>query len=177
MNNKAELYKLTMTYGLYLGLAISLIALIFHSFGYVELPNSNSGIVSTTVIIFSMLYFGRKYQQTYFASSQITYGQAFKFIALLIVFSSIIYTFFLYIYYNTLAPNAIDLYLEQIQQAFLELTEYDEEKTKSLMELYENSMSAGVLAFSMGFQHIISGLFIDLIISFFIKSPLNLRSK
>ncbi len=170
---KNELYKSTMTYGLYVGIALAVVISIFHLFGVVEIPGSKSELFISIVLIFSMLFFGRKYQQTHYPNG-ISYGQSFRFLTLIIIFSTLIYIFFLFLYYSFIAPEAISIYLEQVEQVFNELMTTDEEQAKVLNETYRALVTPGVMAFSMGFKQIISGLFMNLIISFFIKTPLNL---
>lgn len=171
-----EIYKITMTYGLYIGLALSTLTLLFHLGGQIEIPGSKSGIFGTVITIFAMMYFGRKYQKQYYPEG-INYGKAFGFTVLLSIFSSVILTFFLYFYYSFIAPNAIALYIEQVETALKEMMSLPEEQLNTLVDFYKQAISPGIMAFSVGFKQCVSGIFFGLIVAFFLKSPFYFNKK
>lgn len=175
-NTNSELYKVTMTYGLYIGLALSLLILLFHLGGQIELPGSKSRIFNTILTITAMMYFGRKYQKQYYPEG-INYGKAFGFTVLLSLFSSVILTFFLYFYYSFIAPNAIGLYLEQVEVALKEIMSLPEEQLSTMVDFYKEAISPGIMAFSVGFKQSVSGIFFGLIVAFFLKTPFYLNKK
>lgn len=170
--NNRELYKITMTYGLYVGLALSVVVLLFHLGGQVEIPGSISGWFNTAIVVFAMMYFGKQYQKQYYPQG-IKYGKAYGFTILLSIFSSVIFTFFLYLYYAYIEPEAVTLYLKQIEITLKEALQMPNDQMEIMLGFYQQILSPGIMAFSAGFKQVISGAFIGLIASYFLKSPLN----
>ena len=63
MNEKKEnvLLKSTMTYGLYIGVAFSLVLILFSFAGKLHTLADRSSLFNTILLSFGMLYFGRLY--------------------------------------------------------------------------------------------------------------------
>jgi len=169
--NENVLLKSTMTYGLYMGVAFSIILLLFNFAGKIHTPADKSGLFNTLILSFGMLYFGRQYQRTYFESG-ITYGKALGFAILLTVFASVIFAFFCYWFYNILEPDAVNAYINMIDVAIKESLFLPDEQRKLFVEMYR---SPGMIAFATFFNQTLSGIILALVVSFFIKSPLNLN--
>lgn len=174
MNEKTEnvLLKSTMTYGLYIGVAFSILMLLFNFAGKIHTPADKSGLFNTLILSFGMLYFGRQYQRSYFESG-ISYAKALGFAILLSVFSSIIFAFFCYWFYNIIEPEAVNAYVNMIDIAMKESLLLADEQRKIFVEMYR---SPGMIAFATFFNQSLTGIILALVVSFFIKSPLNLSN-
>lgn len=168
------LVKETMRYGLYVGIALSLVMFIFHLTGQVHVPGDKSGLINTLILSFSMLFLGRKYQQEHFADG-ILYKQALGFTLLLSVFASIIYAFLSYWYFKFVEPGAIQAFLQQIEIMLSETPQFPEEQREVLLQMYRNFLTPGSMAFAVGFNQAFSGLIFSFVVSIFIKSPLSFR--
>lgn len=173
--NENFLVKSTMTYGLYVGVAFSFVLFIFHISGQTHIPGDKTGLINTLIISFSMLYFGRKYQQEYYPEG-ILYKQALGFTILLSVFASIIYSFVSYWYFKFVEPAAIQVFLKQMETMLTETTQMPKEQNEVILQMYSEFLTPGSLAFAVGFNQAFSGLIFSFVVSYFIKSPLNLRS-
>lgn len=160
-----------MTYGLYVGLAFSIIMLLFNFAGKIHTPADKSGLFNTIVLSFGMLYFGRQYQRVYFQDG-ISYGKALGFTILLSVFASVIFAFFCYWFYNIIEPEAVNAYVKMIDVAMKESLLLADEQRKIFIEMYR---SPGMIAFATFFNQTLTGIILALVVSFFIKSPLNLN--
>jgi len=175
MTSKFEnhLLKSTMTYGLYLGVVFSLVVLLFHFLGMRHTPGDKSGLINALIMSFAMFYFGRKYRDQYFQGDML-YKQALGFAVLLSVFSAIIFAFFAYWYYEIISPEAINTFIEQIKVAMSETPRLSESQQNAIIELYEQALSPAIMAFAVGFNQVLSGVLIGLVVAVFIKSPLRI---
>lgn len=175
MTSKSENHLLisTMTSGLYLGIAFSIVVLLFHLFGVVHTPGDKTGLINALIMSFAMLYFGRKYR-IQFVKGEMVYRQALGFAVLLSVFSAIIFAFFAYWYYEIISPEAINSFIEQIKISMSETPRLSEAQQNAILELYKQSLSPAIMAFAVGFNQILSGVLIGLVVAVFIKSPLKL---
>lgn len=174
-NNEKFLLKSTMTYGLYVGVAFSLIVLLYNLSGAVHYPGDKSGLINTLILSFSMLYFGRKFQKEFYPDG-ITYKKALGFTILLGVFASIIFSFFSYWYFKFIEPEAIQVFLSQLEVTIDETMGLPDDQRELMLQMYSNYLSPGTMAFAVGFNQAFSGVIFSLVVSYFIKSPLHLRN-
>jgi len=110
--------KLTMTYGIYLA-AINIVLSIFiwatslmenmGLFGSIFL-----GIFQLVLLAFLLVYFTKRYRDTLF-DGKITFGQAFTFGVLLVVFSSVISALYSYIQNKYIDPEYMHRVMTMIQ--------------------------------------------------------------
>ncbi len=172
--NENPLIKYTMTYGLYLGIAFSFVVIIFKITGNIHLPGDSVGLINTMLLSFGMLYLGKKYRDTVHQGTFL-YKNALGFSVLLTLFSAIIYTFFSYFYYSVIEPGGISYYIEQISIAYSQSGSLSDEQVTTLVELYSNILTPGMMAFIVFFSQALIGVLVGLIISVFIKSPATLE--
>ncbi len=168
MNNQNTLLSYTMTKGLYLGLAFSVVITVFKLFGVVHVPGGDTATVNMLVLAFGFLYWGRKYRAQYHADG-FTYGQAFKMLFLLGFFASFIFAFFAYWYYLKIEPKGIDVFITQIEQLFEQTNTIDQAQRDALLTLYKTGLTPAVMATLIGFYQTITSVFMALIAAFLVK--------
>jgi len=110
--------KLTMTYGLYLG-AISVVSsLIIWATSLIEhlgiFGSVLIGVFQIALLAFLLVYFTKRYRDT-LLDGKITFGQAFTFGVLLVVFSSVISALFSYILNKYIDPEYMKRVMTMIQ--------------------------------------------------------------
>lgn len=172
MRKENTVVKLTMTYGLYLGAATSLVVLVLHAAGNVHYPMDTIGLINAVITSVAMFYYGRKYRDV-FMEGQLLYRQALGFTVLLTVFSSIIFAFFSYWYFSLIAPDAILHFLKQVEQMYAEQGQFTDEQIASFMELYRASVNPTSMAFVAGFNQTFIGVLMALVISVFLRTPMS----
>ena len=168
--NDNILVKNTMTYGLYLGVAFSVVVIVLKLSGSIHHPGDTGGMINTMLLTMGMLIFGKKYRDN-IREGEFLYKNALGFTVLLVLFSSIIYTFFSYWYYTVIEPTAINYYIEQMREVYSQNANFTEDQVNSLVELYKTTLSPGVMAFIVFFSQAFIGVLLGLVISAFIKSP------
>ena len=110
--------KLTMTYGIYLA-GISIVTSLFiwatSLIEYMGLFGSALiGVFQFVLLAFLLVYFTKKYRDTLF-DGKITFGQAFTFGVLLVVFSSVISALYSYILNKYIDPDYMHRVMTMIQ--------------------------------------------------------------
>ncbi len=169
-----HLVKYTMTIGLYLGLAFSLVIIIYKAFNRVHFPGDPAGMINALILSFGMLYFGQKYRDT-IHEGIFLYKNAFGFTVLLTLFSAIIYTFFSYWYYSKFEPGAISNYIEQMRVAYTSNSKLTEQQVNAMVDIYKSTLTPGIMAFVVFFSQSLIGVLLGLVMSVFIKSPVQLN--
>jgi len=172
--NDNILVKSTMTYGLYLGIAFSLVVLIQKIAGLIHYPGDAGGIINAMLLSLGMLFFGKKYRDN-IHQGEFTYKNALGFTVLLTLFSAVIYTFFSYWYYAVIEPQGIVSYIEQMRIAYSEKSNLTEEQINTFVDLYNNILTPGIMAFFVIFSQMFIGVLLGLVISVFIKTPVQLN--
>ncbi len=172
MQNENHLLKFTMTYGLYLGIAFSAVVMLLHLSGQTHSPGGNAGFFNTLILVFTIIYLGRKYKTT-FTNNQLTYGQALGFSVLLSVFSAFIFSFFAYFYYARIEPEGINFFIQQIEASFNVSQQFSQTQRDAILELYKTGLTPGTMAFLVGFYQTLVGIAISLLTAIFIKTPLK----
>lgn len=98
----------------------------------------------------------------------LTYGQAFKFLIVAVIISSLIIGFYDYFYFRWIAPEIIDMAVEQQYEALLDRG-MSENQAMSNMEFVMPWMTPLVFALTIVFTFIFLGLLASLIIAALIK--------
>ncbi len=168
------LVKYTMTYGLYLGVAFSVVILILKLSGSIHYPGDTGGMINTMLLTMGMLILGKKYRDN-IHDGEFLYKNALGFTVLLTLFSAIIYTFFSYWYYSIMEPTAVNYYIEQMKLVYTQNGNFSEDQINTLVEMYKTILSPGMMAFIVFFSQALVGILLGLIISIFIKSPVKLE--
>lgn len=107
-SQKTNSYKLAMTYGLYFGLISIILNVIIwatNSMEYLGLFGSVLlGILQLVLMVFLLIYFTKLYRNNELGG-KITFGQAFVFGVLIVVFSTIISSLYSYIFNQFIDPD------------------------------------------------------------------------
>lgn len=175
MNSNNSLLKYTMTYGLYLGVAFSFVVFILHWAGKVHFPGDQMAMFNSFLLTMGLLLFGRRYRDQ-IHEGVFLYRSAFRLGFLMVVFSAIIYSFFNYWYYLVIEPHGIQLFIDQMQLAYTQNTNFSEDQINALMDLYRKSLTPGAMAFTILFMQLIAGLIISAFAALVIRTPQRLNN-
>ena len=162
--------KYTMTYGLYLGIAFSLMVIILKFTGGIHQPGDVVSMINVMILSVGMFVFGKRYRDE-FCNGEFSYGSAFKLLILLSLFSAIIYSFFSYWYYAVVEPNGISSYVEQVHLVYSQNPALSEGQVDAMVSIFESTLTPGVMAFIVFFAQSTMGIIAALTMAFFIKSP------
>jgi uncharacterized membrane protein (DUF485 family) len=110
--------KVTMTYGIYLaGISIAISVFVWATSLIEHIGIFGSafiGILQLALMAFLLVYYTKRYRDTMF-NGKITFGQAFTFGVLLIVFSSVISSLYSYILNKYIDPDYMHRVMTMIQ--------------------------------------------------------------
>lgn len=110
--------KVTMTYGIYLAgisIAISVIVWATSLIEHIGIFGSAFiGILQLALMAFLLVYYTKRYRDTMF-NGKITFGQAFAFGVMLVVFSSVISSLYSYILNKYIDPDYMHRVMTMIQ--------------------------------------------------------------
>lgn len=105
---KTNSYKLAMTYGLYFGLISIILSVIIWATNFMEVLGLFGsfllGILQLVLMVFILIYFTKLYRNNELGG-KITYGQAFIFGVLIVVFSTIISSLYSYVFNQFIDPD------------------------------------------------------------------------
>jgi uncharacterized membrane protein (DUF485 family) len=155
--------KLTMTYGIYLaGISIAS-SLIIWATGLIErmglYGSALIGLLQFIVLAFLLVYFTKRYRDILF-DGKITFGQAFTFGVLLIVFSSVISALYSYILNKYIDPEYMQRVMTMLQdktyqllanngipqdQIDAQMAKFEQKVIPSPMETLITSLQGGVI--------------------------------
>jgi hypothetical protein len=107
-SQKTNSYKLAMTYGLYFGLISIILSVIIWATNFMEylglFGSVLLGILQLVLMVFLLIYFTKLYRNNELGG-KITFGQAFVFGVLIVVFSTIISSLYSYIFNKFIDPD------------------------------------------------------------------------
>jgi len=111
-------YKLAMTYGLYLGGITIFISIIVWATALMEKlglwGSMGMGFINLFVLIFLLLYFTKLYRDDHL-NGKITFGNAFVFGVLIVLFSSIVSALYNYIFTKYIDPEYAQRIITMLQ--------------------------------------------------------------
>ncbi len=165
MNQQYPFWKPAMTYGLYLGIALVLIELLF---SMITNGANTSGGMLTNIAMAAGIYYSQLQYRRVDLGGYITYGRSLKFGVAVMASASIILSFYLLILMKFINPELID----QVRIANEELwmqSGMSDDQIELMSEMYTTVLTPGMMAFSglLGYSFI--GFIISLITSFFVK--------
>jgi hypothetical protein len=136
--------KLTMTYGIYLAGISIVLSLIVWATSLIEHMGLYGsvliGLLQFVLLAFLLVYFTKRYRDTLFAG-KITFGQAFTFGVLLMVFSSVISALYSYILNKYIDPEYMQRVMTMIQDKTYQLLAnngFSQDQIDSQMAKFEN---------------------------------------
>jgi prepilin signal peptidase PulO-like enzyme (type II secretory pathway) len=110
--------KVTMTYGIYLAAISIVLSLIIWATSLIEhmglFGSAFIGVFQLVMLAFLLVYFTKRYRDTMF-DGRITFGQAFSFGVMLIVFSSVISSLYSFILNKYIDPDYMHRVMTMIQ--------------------------------------------------------------
>lgn len=116
--------KLTMTYGIYLAGISIVLSLIIWAAGLIErlglYGSALIGVFQFVLLAYLLVYYTKRYRDTLF-DGKITFGQAFTFGVLLVVFSSVISALYSYILNKYIDPEYMQRVMTMIQDKTYQL--------------------------------------------------------
>ena len=170
-----SIWKSSVTYGIYLGLISILLSVIIWAGGLIEslglIGSAVIGVVSFIISFFLLLFFSKAYRNKEMGG-YISFGEAFKFGILVVVFAAIITTIYNYIFYTIIDPDYIkNLYavLQQKTMIMLENAGMSDAQMDQALEKFENIPTLGKTIRQGILSSIISGAVLSLITAAIVK--------
>ncbi|HEY3370414.1 MAG TPA: DUF4199 domain-containing protein [Prolixibacteraceae bacterium] len=168
MEQKSTFWKTAMTYGLYLGIVITLFSVILYvsgealnkSLGYITLPLYAVGI------ILAQIHYRDREQ-----NGSISYGQAVGFGTAVMLFCAIISALYSLIIFKV-DPSLIEQVRIAQEEAYLK-NGMNQEMIEKTMEMTAKMMTPGWMAIMGLFSTVIMGTIISLVTSIFVKRQPN----
>jgi hypothetical protein len=152
-----SLWKPSLTYGLFLGIALVIVSVVFYATG-------NTFERSAQYVSYGIMIAGIVIAQLQFRKSQgnvMTYGQALGIGVLTMLFASIITGFFSYLLYAIIDPSLQEQLRLSIEEQIVKQGRVPEDQIDKAVEMASKFQKPGMM-FIMG---IFGGTFIGLIIS------------
>ena len=125
------------------------------------------GSVGILIMVILLFIFGQRYARSG-GRSELTYGSAFKFLFLVVLFSAIFSGVFNFIYFEFISPETIELSIEQTYEGMIEQG-MSEEQAQEQMKFVLPWMSSWVFAGSGVFMTLLFGAIASLIFAALIK--------
>ncbi len=164
---KNQMLKPAMNYGLVFG-AI-LVAFSVLTWALNMMLESYISYINYLLMIVCLYFLGRKYRDEH-AGGFITYGKAFKFSALTLLFTSFILGFYTFIFYKFIEPGMINVILEKSREAMLEKSsDLTEEQIDMAIEMQKKFMTPLMMFFGSMIGIYFFGIIFSLITSIFVK--------
>ena len=163
--NQNSITKNAANYGLILGLAIVIYTLVLHFLGAGQ---NQVAAWANMVFMVVAIQVGTKNLRDKIQDGYINYGRAVGSGMLIILFSSIIHAFFIYLFYTYLSPESLQNVFTAMEESMMQQGSSDDE-----IEMTVKLLKSVTTPLSMAFATIISsafwGLIISLITSAFLK--------
>jgi hypothetical protein len=162
------MWRNSMNYGAYSGLAMIVIFLAMH---YAGVNSSKSSLQWLTYVPLAVLIFlGMRNLRDNISGGFISYGKALGSGVLISFFGGILVGFFMYVFMKVIDTDQklLSTMLEQNEQAMLKQN-LSEEQIEQSMEIAQKFMTPGVISVMSVFGYTLIGLPISLVAAFFIK--------
>ncbi|MDA3865876.1 MAG: DUF4199 domain-containing protein [Salinivirgaceae bacterium] len=164
--NKETIMNFSAKLGAYVGGGFIVTYLLIHVLqGTLHTSNDFSGNITLIILIAGIIIAIRKYRGT---KTHFPYADAFKVGFFTSMFAAILGSFFLYIYYSFISPEAIDQYLV-LQQNVMLASGMQEGQVEQFTNLMQGMLSPGMMAIFGLVGNLFLGLIISLIAAAFLK--------
>jgi len=168
---KSSIGKVSLNYGLILGVLLILFSLLMHIFDVDRESYINS--ISYLILLGGIIWGSKIYRDNY-SGGFITYGKSFSVGFLVGLFGSILASIFLYIFLMYIDPatfeeileNALNKTGDDILESSPEISDQNLEQALSMVEKFTTRFTITIGVF---FMNVISSLILSLIVSIFIK--------
>lgn len=155
--------KVTMTYGIYLAAISIVLSLIIWATSLIEhlglFGSAFIGVFQLVMLAFLLVYYTKRYRDTMF-DGRITFGQAFSFGVMLVVFSSVISSLYSFILNKYIDPDYMHRVMTMIQdktyqmlansglsqdQIDAQMTKFEERGIPTPIETLVSSLEGGLI--------------------------------
>jgi len=180
-NKQSEMLKLAMNNGLIIGAVSIAISVIIWVTGLIEnlglFSSAFIGMLQLVIVVYLLLFFSKRYRDT-LLSGKITFGQAFTFGVLLVLLSSVITSFYSYVFNRFIDPDYAQRIMTMLQDktyAWMSGKGVPEDQIEEAMKKFEEKgipTPIETLVSSLQFG-LIGGTIMSLISSAIIKKNTN----
>jgi hypothetical protein len=164
-NQNNSVTHLAMTYGLYMGLALVLNAVIFYVSGSPFSPFS--GYITYAIIIAGISIVMRANRENH-QEDGVSYGQALGMGTFTSLFASLILAFFTFVLFKIVDKTLIDKFLSFIEEQFIK-SGLSDSQTDSFMPMYRKVLTPLTYSLSMILSVTLNGFIFSLILAIFFK--------
>ena len=169
MNQPVSLWKSALTYGLYLGLALVIILVIYYATGNTFAKSANW--VTYAVMIAGIIIVQLNYRKA--SGDVMSYGQALGIGVLTLVFASLITGFFTFLLHTVIDPSLQDQLRLTLEEQLVKQG-IPEDQMNMAIEMASKFQKPAIMFFMNIFNGAITGLVISLIASLFTqKKPIE----
>jgi len=158
-----SLWKSSLTYGLYLGIALVLVSVVFYATGHTFAKSAN--YVTYAVMIIGIALAQINYRKS--LGGFMSYGQAVGLGLLTMVFASIITGFFTYLLHTVIDPSLQDQLRLTIEEQLVKQGNVPEEQMDMAIEMATIFQKPAIMFVMSIFGGAFVGLLISLITSIF----------
>lgn len=169
MSEKSEVNGFILKVGLTIGIAFCATIFIAHLRGLSHTPGDSVSWLNIIVMMVVVMVSGRQYREAV-DGDNFTYGKAYGYITKLNLISSIVLTIFGYYYYSSIAPGDIEVIKDMANEYFAQLGTMTAEQSDAMLQLFNQTLSAGSMAFVMFFYQFIGTSFFGLVLANIIRA-------
>ena len=164
-NQSNSVTPLAMSYGLYLGLALILNAVIFYVMG---VPFSiYCGYITYAIIIGGLILAMKTYRDNH-VEVGMSYGKALGLGTLQALFASLVYAFFTFVLFKLIDKTLTDKFLSFLEEQFVK-GGVSENQIDALMPMYRKLMSPVFYSFAQLISITFYGFLFSLVLGIFFK--------
>jgi uncharacterized membrane protein YcjF (UPF0283 family) len=160
-----SLWKSSLTYGLYLGIAMILVSVVYYATGNTFAKSTQW--ISYIVIIAGVILAQFSYRKS--LGDVMTYGQALGVGVLTMVFAAVISGFYTYLLYGIIDPSLQDQLRLSIEEQIVKQGKVPEEQIDMAVEMATKFQKPAIMFVMAIFSGAFVGLIISLITSIFTK--------
>ena len=160
-----SLWKSSLTYGLYLGIAMILVSVIYYATGNTFAKSAQW--VSYVIMIAGVILAQLSYRKS--LGGVMTYGQALGVGVLTMVFASVISGFYTYLLYGVIDPSLQDQLRLSIEEQMVKKGNVPEEQIDMAVEMAAKFQKPAIMFVMAIFLGAFVGLIISLITSIFTR--------
>ena len=168
MTANNEVNSFILKVGAVIGLSFAATIFIAHLRGMTHVPGDSISWLNIIIFSFVVMISGRQYREAV-EGEKFVYGRALLYVAKLNAISAFMLAVFGYFYYTVIAPDDIQNIIGQIEPVLRQQWAMNDEQTAAMMELYNQSLSGGSMAFVMLIMQLIGAGFFSLILANIIK--------
>ena len=130
-----------------------------------------AGLLSLVLVVLG-IYLGVRNYRDRWQGGYISYGRAFGMSMLILLYGSILYGLFMYVYYSTFGADTIPALMQKSEEATYEMMKgfgMSEDKIEETIEQSQRSMNPTMLSLGHAGNLIFYGAILSLIVSIFLK--------